>query len=107
MAMLVAVTMTASYQKIFDANPRIGFLSQARVIAAQIASGVIPPDRVTAAQRLIFNNRLDAAVTGVLAAMVFALLVEAITVWSGILFTGKQTKLHETPYVATRWAEGD
>jgi carbon starvation protein len=107
MAMLVAVTMTASYQKIFDANPRIGFLSQARVIAAQIATGAIPPDKVAAAQRLIFNNRLDAAVTGVLAAMVFALLVEALTVWSGILFTGKQTTLHETPYVATRWAEGE
>ena len=30
MAWLVAVTMTASYQKIFDANPRIGFLSQAQ-----------------------------------------------------------------------------
>jgi carbon starvation protein len=107
MAMLVAVTMTASYQKIFDADPRIGFLSQARAIAAQIASGAIPPDKAAAAERLIFNNRLDAAVTGVLAAMVFALLVEALTVWSGILFAGKETTLHETPYVATRWAEGD
>ena len=27
MAWLVIITMTASYQKIFDANPRIGFLS--------------------------------------------------------------------------------
>ena len=107
MAMLVAVTMTASYQKIFDANPRVGFLSQARAIAAQIATGAISPDKAAAAERLIFNNRLDAAVTGVLAAMVFALLVEALTVWSGILFAGKQTALHETPYVATRWAEGD
>ena len=107
MAMLVAVTMTASYQKIFDANPRIGFLSQARAIAAQIAAGAISPDKAAAAERLIFNNRLDAAVTGILAAMVFALLVEALTVWSGILFAGKETTLHETPYVATRWAEGD
>ena len=43
MAMLVAVTMTASYQKIFDANPRIGFLAQGKVLAAQIATGAIPP----------------------------------------------------------------
>jgi carbon starvation protein len=107
MAMLVAVTMTASYQKIFDANPRVGFLAQARVIAGQIANGAIPPDRVAAAERLIFNNRLDAGVTGVLAAMVCALLFEALTVWFGILFAGKQTTLHETPYVPTRWAEGD
>ena len=33
MVWLVAITMTASYQKIFSANPRIGFLSQARVLA--------------------------------------------------------------------------
>src|ERR1700693_326555 len=41
LAWLVIVTMTASYQKIFDPNPRIGFLSYARVLAAQIASGQI------------------------------------------------------------------
>ncbi len=107
MAMLVAVTMTASYQKIFDANPRVGFLAQARVLASQIAMGAISPDRIAATQRLVFNNRLDAVVTGVLAAMVCALLFEAVTVWAGILFAGKQATLNEAPYVATRWAEGD
>ena len=107
MAMLVAVTMTASYQKIFDASPRLGFLAQANLLASQIASGAIPPDRIAATQRLIFNNRLDAAVTGVLALMVCALLFEALTVWAGILFAGKQAALNEAPYVPTRWAEGD
>ncbi|MFZ0036960.1 MAG: carbon starvation CstA family protein [Candidatus Acidiferrales bacterium] len=107
MAMLVAVTMTASYQKIFDASPRVGFLSQARVLAAQIASGAIPADRIAQTQRLILNNRLDAVVTGVLASMILILIVEAISVWSGILFGGKKPALHESAYVATRWAEGD
>src|SRR5213082_230600 len=41
-AWLVIITMTASYQKIFDANPRIGFLAYANVLAAQIAAGKIP-----------------------------------------------------------------
>jgi carbon starvation protein len=107
MVMLVSVTMTASYQKIFDASPRLGFLSQARVLATQIASGAIPPDRIAQTQRLILNNRLDAIVTGVLATMILILIVEAITVWAGILFGGKSPVLHETPYVATQWAEGD
>jgi carbon starvation protein len=107
MVMLVSVTMTASYQKIFDASPRVGFLSQARLLAGQIASGAIPPDRIAQTQRLILNNRLDAIVTGVLAAMILILIVEAITVWAGILFGGKNPVLHESAYVATRWAEGD
>jgi carbon starvation protein len=107
MVWLVAITMTASYQKIFDASPRIGFLAQARVLSVQIASGAIPAEKIAATQRLIFNNRLDAVVTGVLAAMILVLLLEAIGEWIVILNGRKKAVLHESPYIATRWAEGD
>ncbi|MDR3720986.1 MAG: carbon starvation CstA family protein [Candidatus Acidoferrales bacterium] len=107
MAWLVTVTMTASYEKIFDANPRIGFLAQARVLASQISSGAIPAAQIAETQRLIFNNRLDAAVTAVLAAMVLVLVMEAIAEWIGLLRGSRPAVLHEAPYVGTRWAEGD
>jgi carbon starvation protein len=107
MVWLVAITMTASYQKIFDASPRIGFLAQARLLAGQIASGAIPAEKIAATQRLIFNNRLDAVVTAVLAAMILVLLVEAVGEWIVILTGRKKAVLHESPYIATRWAEGD
>ena len=107
MAWLVSVTTTASYQKIFDANPRIGFLAQARVLVAQISSGVIPPGKIAETQRLIFNNRLDAAVTAILLAMVLVLVVEAIGEWVALARGRAPAVLHESPYVATRWAEGD
>src|SRR5262249_14794385 len=41
-AWLVTVTMTASWQKIFDPSPRIGFLSAARELTERIAAGKIP-----------------------------------------------------------------
>jgi carbon starvation protein len=104
MAWLVIITMTASYQKIFDANPRIGFLAYAKALAAQIAAGKIPAEKIAETQRLIFNQRLDAAVTGVLAAMILVLIVEALTQWYSILSRRKKPVLHESPYVATRWA---
>ena len=107
MAGLVVVTMTASYQKIFSANPRIGFLSAANAMATQIAAGRIPAAKLVETQRLIFNQRLDAGVTAGLAVMFLVLLVEAIIQWHAILGRGKQPVLYETPYVATRWAEGD
>jgi carbon starvation protein len=107
MAWLVAVTMTASYQKIFDPSPGLGFLAQARLLASKIASGAIPAAQIADTQRLIFNNRLDATVTAVLAAMVLVLLVEAIGEWIKVLRERKAAVLHEAPYVATRWAEGD
>ncbi|MGB9472515.1 MAG: carbon starvation CstA family protein [Candidatus Acidiferrum sp.] len=107
MAWLVIITMTASYQKIFSANPRIGFLSFANALAAQIAAGTIPAAKIVEARRVIFNQRLDATVTAVLAVMILVLLLEAVVQWHAILSRGKQPVLHETPYVATQWAEGD
>ncbi len=104
MAWLVTITMTASYQKVFDANPRIGFLAYANVLAAQIAAGKIPADKIAETQRLIFNQRLDAAVTGVLAAMILVLIIEALVHWYAILIRRKESALHESPYIATRWA---
>jgi carbon starvation protein len=107
MAWLMVITMTASYQKIFSANPRIGFLSFANAMAAQIAAGKIPAGKLVETERVIFNQRLDAAVTAVLATMILVLLVEALVQWYAILIRDKEPVLHETPYVATRWAEGD
>ncbi len=110
MTWLVIITMSASWQKIFDPSPRMGFLSAANAMAAQIAAGKIPAAKLADTQRLIFNQRLDAVVTAVLATMVLVLLVEALIQWAAILSKRREAVLHESPYVATAWtaeAEGD
>jgi carbon starvation protein len=106
MAWLVIITMTASYQKIFAADPRIGFLSFANVMTTQIAAGKIPAAKIVDTQRLIFNQRLDAGVTIALALMVMVLIVEAVIQWHAILSRRTTPVLHESPYVATQWAPG-
>jgi carbon starvation protein len=110
MTWLVIITMTASWQKIFAVNPRIGFLSAANAMAAQIVAGTIPAAKIAETQRLIFNQRLDAAVTAVLAIMILVLLVEAVMQWTALLMKMREPVLHESPYVRTAWtaaAEGD
>jgi carbon starvation protein len=106
-AWLVSATMTASYQKIFDPNPRIGVLAYANALSSQLAAGRIPAAQIPETLRLIFNQRLDAVVTAVLALMILILLAEAFWQWYGILARRKVPVLHESPYVATQWAEGD
>jgi len=91
---LVIVTFTASWHKIFDADPRIGFLAQARQLAAAGGNA-----------RLIFNNRLDAVVTGILILMVALLLIESVRQWVGALSGRKASATTETPFVMTRLAE--
>jgi carbon starvation protein len=99
LAWLVAVTFTASWHKIFDSNPRVGFLAQARVLAAS----PVPISGATA--QLIFNNRLDAAVTGALVVMVTLVLVESLRQWMGILNGAREARVKESPFVRTRLVE--
>ena len=101
---LVIVTMTASYQKIFDPSSRLGFLANAKDLARQITEGKIAAANMAGTQRLIFNLRLDAAVTAIFALMVLVLVVEAIFQWYSILSRRRESVLHESPYIATRWA---
>jgi carbon starvation protein len=95
---LVAVTFSASYYKIFDPNPRIGFLAHARQLAAAGGSSS------AATARLIFNDRLDAAVTAVLIVMIAMILIESATEWVRIIAGRKQPVVRESPFVATRFA---
>ena len=104
MVALIIITMTSSYQKIFSQNPRIGFLSGANELAAQIANGIVPAARVAETHRLMFNLRLDAGVTSVLVLMILLLIIEALVQWYAILSRTRETVLHESPYIATRWA---
>jgi carbon starvation protein len=91
---LVSVTFTASYHKIADPNPRIGFLSHARQLAA---AGGNP--------RLIFNDRLDAAVTALLVFLVGLILVESGMEWARVISGRKSAQVKESPFVPTRFAE--
>jgi hypothetical protein len=76
-------------------------------MAAQISGGAIPAAKIAETSRLIFNQRLDAAVTATLALMVLALVAEALYEWVRIWRGAKAPALHEAPYVETKWAEGD
>jgi carbon starvation protein len=97
LAWLVIVCFTAGWQKIFAPEPALGFLAQAN----QLAQG--PQTATTAA--LIFNARLDAAVTAVFLVLVAVILIDSIRVWVKVLGGAKKIELNETPYIATNLAE--
>jgi len=99
---LVSVTMTASLQKIWNSHPREGFLAHARFLAEQLAAGTIPAAKVAETQRLIFNDRLDAVVTGLFAAMVLIILAESARHWWLYLTGRRPPVLTETPKQVSR-----
>jgi carbon starvation protein len=81
LAWLLAVTMTAGWQKIFAADRHIGFLSQAEYLASQVSQGEVTPDKLRETHTLIFNNRLDAAVTALFMFLVAVVVLDAARVW--------------------------
>jgi carbon starvation protein len=97
LAWLVVVCFVAGWQKIFSPLPALGFLAQ----ADQLAAG--PQSATTAA--LIFNARLDAAVTGIFLVLVATILIDSIRVWIGVLGGTREMKTTETPYVRSCLAE--
>src|SRR3989454_913633 len=90
---LVAVTFTASYHKVLNPSPRIGFLAHARQLAGAGADS-----------RLIFNDRLDAAVAGALVVLVAVVLIESALEWARVLSGRKAAEVREAPFVMTQLA---
>ena len=102
LAWLISVTMTASFQKIWAPEPALGFLAHARYLAEQIASGSISPDKIAETQRLIFNDRLDAAVTFIFACLVLVILFESGRNWWLYVSGRKPVELRESPVELSR-----
>lgn len=101
LAWLLIVTLTAGWQKIFAADPRLGFLAHAADTSARIASGAMDP---AMGARLIFNDRLNVAVAGLFMAVVVLVVISSARVWLGILRGTTPATTREAPYVATSYA---
>jgi carbon starvation protein len=98
LAWLVLVTMTAGWQKVFSADPRLGFLAH----AADAATLAHPQ-----AARLIFNDRLNTVVALVFMAVVALVVFASLREWWLVLSRRKPAVVHEAPFVASAGAAGD
>src|SRR5437016_5286987 len=90
LAWLITVTMTAGYQKVFSTDPKLGFLAH----AASLAQSADPN-----AARMIFNDRLDAAIALFFVAVVAMLVFTSAREWWLVLSRRKPAVVHEAPYV--------
>jgi carbon starvation protein len=103
---LVAVTTTAAVQKVFSTDPLLGFLSHANDLTARLEAGTLTGTAATQAPQLIFNDRLDAALTLFFLITVWVLIFETARICYARLSGGRCPPLSETPHVRTQLAEG-
>ena len=97
---LVVVTLTAGFQKMFSADPKLGFLSHAGVVSAQLSAGVLPTGIKTIAdgRRVIVNDYIDAAVAGFFLISVVIILIASAHEWFVVVSGRKAARTTEIPF---------
>jgi len=101
---LVIVTTTAAWHKLFNEAPRIGFLAHASDLRQKLAEGLLPPDAVASAPRLLFNDNLNAVMTALFLVITWMVVFETARVCRRALSGGTLPPLSEAPYVRTELA---
>jgi carbon starvation protein len=106
LAWLVAVTMTAGYQKVFSPAPRLGFLAHAEAMKTAIATGVLPAGvkSMEAVHRLMFNDRLNATMALIFMSVVVLVIVASLREWFLVLTHRKEARTFEAPFVQSEVA---
>jgi carbon starvation protein len=87
---LTAATLTAGWQKVFSPDPKLGFLSHAQTLA-----GSTDPN----AARMIFNDRIDAALAVFFMAIVVVVILASAREWWLVAARKKTPSVNEAPYV--------
>jgi carbon starvation protein len=97
---LVIINLTAGWRKMFSPDVRVGFLAHARAFSDHLANGTLPPNVQSAADvsRMIFNDRLDAAVAGFFMLCAVVILLASMHEWWLVLSGRKPAKSSEVPY---------
>ena len=100
LAWVLTVTLTAGWQKVFSADPRLGFLAHAATTAEQVAAGSLEAAR---GARLIFNDRLDAVVALVFMLITVLVVVASAREWILVLTRRRPAVPNEAPFVETAY----
>ncbi|WP_405906722.1 MULTISPECIES: carbon starvation CstA family protein [unclassified Streptomyces] len=98
------VTLTASWQKVFSSNPRVGFFKQRSVYQDGIDRGEVlaPAKTMDDMHTVVTNSTVDGVLTAVLAILVVVVIADATRVCIRHIRRPALSTLTETPYVESK-----
>ncbi|HET6659880.1 MAG TPA: carbon starvation CstA family protein [Rubrobacter sp.] len=100
-----AVTLTASWQKIFSTDPAIGFFAQRAAAQQSIQAGelndtmaALGAASVEDARQILVNTTVDGVLSILFAVMIIIVIADASRVWFGIIRGSKEPEMTEAPW---------
>ncbi|MDC2958444.1 carbon starvation CstA family protein [Streptomyces gilvifuscus] len=98
------VTLTASWQKVFSGDPRVGFFKQRSVFQDAIDAGkVLPPAKnMDDMHTVVVNSTVDGVLSAVLALLIVAVITDALRVCVRHIRRPALSTLSESAYVESR-----
>jgi len=101
------ITMTASWQKVFSADPRVGYFAQRQRYADAQAAGELlaPAQSAEQMDRIIYNSTLNGVLQAVFALLVLVVVVNAVVVIARALRARGAVPTTEEPAVPSSIVE--
>src|SRR5215216_5915473 len=99
-----AVTLTASYQKVFSDDPKLGFFAQRDRFQDAINSGdVLPPAKSAGdMQSVVTNSTVDGVLAALFAVLIIVVILDAARVWVKAIRAREPLATTEAPEVESR-----
>ncbi|HLU54541.1 MAG TPA: carbon starvation CstA family protein [Pseudonocardia sp.] len=96
-----AVTLTASWQKIFSADPKLGFFAQRDRYAAALEEGQVlaPATDLDDMRAVVTNSTVDGVLSILFAALIVIVIANAVVVWYRALTSSEPLPSTEVPAV--------
>lgn len=105
LAWLVIITTSAAWEKLFNPEPRVGFIAHANTLAEKISSGTLPPDKLAQTQQLLFNDHVNAALTMIFLLITWILLVDTVRISLRVIRGLPYRPTTESPHIPSRLVE--
>jgi carbon starvation protein len=103
----VAVTLTASWYKIFSSDPLIGFFAQRDKYQQALDAGeVIPPAKsLDDVSQIVTNSTVDGVLSSLFAGLIIVIIADAARIWWHTLSGRREPVLAEAPVEESKlWA---
>jgi carbon starvation protein len=99
-----AVTLTASYQKVFSDDPKLGFFAQRDKFQAALDKGdvVAPAKSLDDMQSVVTNSTVDGILAALFAVLIVIVIADAARIWVRAIAARRPLPTTETPFVPSR-----